>query len=455
MNKKIGIFALLLLFSLIYQLYISNVYAEQTKVYVDPGRITGLNVGETIKVEIKVANVTDLRSWEVKIFYRSSALNASAITPQTEKCPFFNQEGIPLNKQFYGIHNFTDNFNATHGQIIAYCIIQNASVSGSGTLLWINFTAVGYGDSPIDIGPVWEDVTMLDDSQNNPIQHLTIGGVVHVGLRDVSITNIETPKTVPTNSIVKINVTAENQGEVPETFDVTLYYDNNQIGATLIIDMPGGGIQILSFTWSTNGLPIGEYTLKATATQVPGEVDLTDNTYIFNPLYIGLRDIALTKITPSKTITNDTTVYINVTAQNNGETGTPSQTFNLTLQYGTKIIGTQTIENLTVGSAASLTFTWTTMTVPAGAHLISAIATTIPGETNTENNVAATVIIETILGDVTGEGKVDILDIATIAKAYGAYPGHPKWNPNVDLDNNNKITIIDIAKAAKNYGKEI
>jgi hypothetical protein len=355
----------------------------------------------------------------------------------------------------YWIANFTDSFNATHGQIIAFCVITNGSVSGSGTLLWINFTAVGYGDSPIDIGPVWEEVTILADPETNPIQHLTFDGVVHVGLRDVSITKIEAPIGVPTNSIVKINVTAENQGELPETFDVTLYYDNTQIGSTSINDLPGGGIQILSFTWNTNGLPVGEYTLKATATTVPGEVDLNDNTLILNPIYIGLRDITITNITPSKTITNDTTVYINVTAKNNGETGTPPQTFTITLQYGTKIIGTQTIENLPVGSEASLTFTWNTIVVPAGTYQIIAIATAVPGETNTENNAAHTVIIETILGDITGDGKVDIIDIATIAKAFGATPGDSKWNPNADLDNDNKITIIDVGKAAKNFGKEI
>jgi hypothetical protein len=456
MNRKPVLFISLLIFLIASHAYIIKVDAQQTTVYVDPDRITGLNVGETFTIEIKIRNVTDLRGWEIEILYKSSILNASAI-PQADPhmCPFFNEK-VPGASQVTGIHSYTDNYNATHGQIIVYCgLPANFSASGSGVLLWVNFTAVGYGDSLIHIKSPFEGGTMLFDSNTNSIPHLTSDGIVHVGLRDVSITKIEAPISIPANSIVKINVTAENQGEVPETFDVTLYYDNNQIGATLIIDMLGGGIQILSFTWDTYGLPIGEYTLKATATTVPGEVDLSDNTYIFNPLYIGLRDIALTNITPSKTITNDTTVRINVTVENRGETGTPSQTFNLTLQYGTKTIGTQTIENLTVGSAASLTFTWNTIVVPAGTHLISAIATTVPGETNTENNIAATVIIETILGDVTGDGKVDIIDIATIAKAYGSYPGHPKWNPNADLDDNNKIDIIDIAKAAKNYGKEI
>jgi hypothetical protein len=60
-----------------------------------------------------------------------------------------------------------------------------------------------------------------------------------------------------------------------------------------------------------------------------------------------------------------------------------------------------------------------------------------------------------ILSDVTGEDKVNILDIATIAKAYGSYPGHPKWNPDADIDDINLIDILDIARTARNCGKEI
>ena len=58
-----------------------------------------------------------------------------------------------------------------------------------------------------------------------------------------------------------------------------------------------------------------------------------------------------------------------------------------------------------------------------------------------------------LLTDIDRNGKVDILDIAIAAKAYGSYPGHPRWNPKADLDGNNKIDILDIAKVAKDYGK--
>jgi len=57
--------------------------------------------------------------------------------------------------------------------------------------------------------------------------------------------------------------------------------------------------------------------------------------------------------------------------------------------------------------------------------------------------------------DVNYDGKVDILDIAIVAKAYGSYPGHPRWNPKADLDGNGTVNIIDVAKVAKDYGKKI
>jgi hypothetical protein len=161
-------------------------------------------------------------------------------------------------------------------------------------------------------------------------------------------------------------------------------------------------------------------------------------------------DVAVIGVEPLKTIVaQGYTTYIAVTVKNYGIF---SETFNTTAYVNTTAIQTQTL-TLTSGNSIKLKYTWNTTGFAKGNYTVSAYAWPVPGETNTENNVAATVIIETILGDVTGDGKVDIIDIATIAKAYGSYPGHPKWNPNADLDDNNKIDIMDIAKAAKNYGK--
>jgi len=168
---------------------------------------------------------------------------------------------------------------------------------------------------------------------------------------------------------------------------------------------------------------------------------------------MSLSDVAVTKIAVSKNIVNDTVVRINVTVANYGAR---SETFNVTLYYNSTEISTQLVKDLTPAASLILMFEWDTTPAPKGKYTIRARAHPLPSETNTEDNTYTDgTITETIQGDVDGNFEVNIIDIATIAKAYGTYPGHPRWNPNADLDDNNKIDIIDIAKAAKNYGKEI
>lgn len=56
-------------------------------------------------------------------------------------------------------------------------------------------------------------------------------------------------------------------------------------------------------------------------------------------------------------------------------------------------------------------------------------------------------------GDVTSDGIVDILDIVTVAAAFGtAYPA-PGWNPNADINTDSAIDIIDIVIVASHFGE--
>lgn len=43
--------------------------------------------------------------------------------------------------------------------------------------------------------------------------------------------------------------------------------------------------------------------------------------------------------------------------------------------------------------------------------------------------------------DLNGDDKVDIRDIAIAAKAFGSYPGHPRWNPMADVYRDGKMDI--------------
>jgi Ca2+-binding EF-hand superfamily protein len=55
-------------------------------------------------------------------------------------------------------------------------------------------------------------------------------------------------------------------------------------------------------------------------------------------------------------------------------------------------------------------------------------------------------------GDVNGDGKVDIRDIAYVAKRYGMLPTSSGWDPNADVNDDGKIDIRDIHLVAAHYG---
>jgi parallel beta-helix repeat protein len=58
-----------------------------------------------------------------------------------------------------------------------------------------------------------------------------------------------------------------------------------------------------------------------------------------------------------------------------------------------------------------------------------------------------------IQGDMDSDGKVTIIDLAIVAKAYGTKPGDPKWNELADLNHDNIINILDLIPVARNYGR--
>ncbi len=63
--------------------------------------------------------------------------------------------------------------------------------------------------------------------------------------------------------------------------------------------------------------------------------------------------------------------------------------------------------------------------------------------------------IEPFKTDINNDGKVNILDITLVAKAFGNMQGDPKWNEAADLDKNGQVNIIDISMVAKDHGKTV
>src|SRR3989442_7894511 len=159
--------------------------------------------------------------------------------------------------------------------------------------------------------------------------------------------------------------------------------------------------------------------------------------------FAGSRDFAYSGVVANP-------VNLTVTAVN---LGSVSESFTVTFNADSATISSQSVM-IAAGGSSGLRFAWDTQPLARGNYTLSAQASTVPFETNTANNVAAGPVFDVkFQGDVVPDCRVNILDIATIAFAFGSTPGSPHWNPYADLDNNGVVNIVDVATAAINFGK--
>jgi PKD repeat protein len=95
---------------------------------------------------------------------------------------------------------------------------------------------------------------------------------------DIAVVNVAfAPGVIVAGTPVKVNVTVENEGGTTNTFNVTAFYDNNMIGQQTYTDLIPTANATLVFLLDTTGLPSGNYTIRAEASQVPGDTNTTNN----------------------------------------------------------------------------------------------------------------------------------------------------------------------------------
>jgi len=105
-------------------------------------------------------------------------------------------------------------------------------------------------------------------------------------VHDLAVTNVRPSKTVVGQGYsLLVNVTVQNQGNVAETFIVTLYANNSAVQAQTIT-LASGGSTTIHYAWNTTNVAYGNYNLKATAQTVPGETDIADNTYTYGMVLV-------------------------------------------------------------------------------------------------------------------------------------------------------------------------
>jgi parallel beta-helix repeat protein len=186
--------------------------------------------------------------------------------------------------------------------------------------------------------------------------------------------------------------------------------------------------------------------------------------------------VTIIDIVTSKTATNDTIVYATVIME------VPTDyrgRLEVSAYYNSTLIATKN-STLLFPPLATFPFRLNTTLMPKGVYLLSANVSAVPGETYTvDNTYIGGAFEEVIRGDVDCNSVINILDIATVAKAYdsstivedinhdgvvdetditivgfafGSAPGHLRWNPDADIDDSGKIDQRDAARVGKYFG---
>jgi len=78
---------------------------------------------------------------------------------------------------------------------------------------------------------------------------------------------------------VSFNVSYINQGDFPETFNISIRANETDAAIKTITNLAPRSPTTLSLTWNTTGYPIGNYVISAYASPVQSETDIGDNTY--------------------------------------------------------------------------------------------------------------------------------------------------------------------------------
>ncbi|MEM1551129.1 MAG: cohesin domain-containing protein [Candidatus Bathyarchaeia archaeon] len=254
--------------------YFSNVIFA--KLAVDPPEIINptLVPGKTFTINITIENVEDLYSYAFQLKYEPPVLTCIGVYVN----PVLNET------------NFTSNFSVNDGEgkikveVAYYPPANPISTTAKLALVTLTFKIDTWGISNLTL-----QETSLTDPQGKPIPHETESGYFQSVIRNIAIINVEAnPITIYENYKVNITVTVLNKGDLTETFNVTIYYDNTIIQKVKIENLPSKENRTFIIQWNTMGLSPGKYTIKAEAQPVPYESDLTDNTYIDGTVTINI-----------------------------------------------------------------------------------------------------------------------------------------------------------------------
>lgn len=228
------------------------------------------------------------------------------------------------------------------------------------------------------------------------------------------------------------------------------------IGATAL-QPPGFSGSATVASISFQALKSGSTTIAVSETMLdPDPIILLTEDATITILYFE-HDVAVKEVVPRKTVLGQGySMNVSVTVENQGN---HTETFNVTAYANSTAIQTKII-TLEGNASTTMNFTWTSTSFAKGNYTISAVADTVPGETQQDDNAMFNGwVFVTIPGDFNKDRKVDMRDLGEMARNFCAASSFcilcwpHRLNPDHDFNNDGKVDMRDIGITARSFGK--
>ena len=448
--------------------YFDNYVPSEADILIDPAAIVDSSMSpcHNFSIDVNIENVVDLYSFEFWLAYNTTILDVAEVTVN----PVFPP---PVDIELF----------EAEGKIRVAAIVS-APITGSVTLASIKFHVTSIGETSLDL----YNVTLTDSwSENIPYSEPRDG---YFNNKLISRMYVDPPEiidpTLTPGSQFHVDIKMENIIDF-YGYEFNLAYDTNVLTVLGVIIIPPdndtnfetiimaddmlGEIKV-NVTYHSPADPktiLSPETIATIYFLVENfgctDLDLHDTKIVKQSgeeishqvedgYFCSLtRDIAITYV---ETSTNATypgrIVNVTVVAANLGDI---AETFNVTAYYGENEIGTQTVFDLPPKTNITLIFQWnTTGLQPCNNYTIKAEASHVPYELDLENNIYIDGFVKIkMIGDVNGDGIVDIYDVTLAAASYGSTEGDPNWNPDADVAPLwGVIDIYDLVTIASKYG---
>jgi len=457
--------------------YFSNVVSN-AKISISPEKIinASLEPSYNFSINILITDAVNVNGWELKLYYDHDILNVSNV----EFGSFLQSLGS-TNQQ---ITQLTDNYNATHGVVwLSETLTSPTGAFGSGILATITFHVEGVGETNLTLAD-----TKLADPTGQPLTHtcsngyfnnmlmakifidpqeifdptLTPGAIVNVTVKIAEVADLYSFKFNLTYEKGILNclgvLITPYQNEF--NFDSKVSWDDNTGEISVEINYHSPAEPITSFTpfevakifFQVSGMGVSPLHFHDTSM-----ADSQGNNIIHTTqdglIYIVIRDVAVIDLTVDKTeVYPGELVNVTVKVENKGNL---TESFTVMLTYNNHFIANITIQDLPPQAEQSASYIWnTTGFSPSYNESITAYAAPVPYERNINDNTFTDGIIKiTLIGDVNGDGIVDIYDITLAAISFASNRGDLEYNERADINHDGTIDVFDLILIGLHFGE--